>query len=92
MQPLVLISSWKKKKIQPFAEQFAQRLSFLDDHQRKRMATIQAQLAKVAGLDDQRKKIDSLKQILASLISTKNINDLKVLIEACTWIIFNRFL
>lgn len=48
------------------------------------MATAQAQIAKINGLDDQRKKIDAFKQLLGSLISTKNIADLKVLIEART--------
>ena len=46
------------------------------------MATIQAQLSKIASLDDQRKKIDAFKQLLGALISKQNIADLKVFIEA----------
>lgn len=45
------------------------------------MAGIQGQLAKIATLDDQRKKIDAFKQLLVQLIGAKNITDLKVFVE-----------
>lgn len=45
------------------------------------MAGIQGQLAKIATLDDQRKKIDAFKQLLVQLIGSKNIADLKVFVE-----------
>lgn len=45
------------------------------------MATVQAQLAKIATQADQRAKVDSYKQALGQILRSGNLDDLKVFVE-----------
>jgi hypothetical protein len=46
------------------------------------MSSVQAQLTKLASLDDQRKRIEGYKQLASSLLSARDVPGLKVFIEA----------
>jgi COP9 signalosome complex subunit 4 len=46
------------------------------------MSSVQAQLTKLAGLDDQRKRIEGYKQLSTSLLTARDVAGLKVFIEA----------